>query len=623
MKRYRTYGQHDDEQALAGDTGFNGLDMLADPVTLAPGIVSASENMRFDANGAQVRLGMKRMLPSGASFPSIYYAAIYKPVGEKDQLALVTQYQLIILDVVTNDYMAYSFPSGETVTSDDTVFALQAGIGSGGTLPYLFILRGLKKSVLKFDGATVTVDSAFPKSEFALFYQDRIAANVTEQSISCSNFLDFSTWKTLNQFQILKGGNDYLCALTAYQKDYVLIGSRRAWFMAYFSPNVAAGGYTEGLQDNSFLQLLTSEAGPVGPRAVIQAMGLVWFISDGAIYAFQPQLDNQLTVLGKPLSAPITPIMNRMSSSHAHGACIERYGYRLYFALPINSEAISVSSATFTSPQELTLPLTLPFTFGYSSTVTVTTATEHNFVEGDTIVVAKANSTELNGEFTVAAVIDSKTFQYILGVQGSFTFGPLATVSKVATRNNTVAVYNLNLKAWESIDVLPTGWYCDFLLLADYGQRLRLWLVDRDNGPMLYEETEADEVGTIIGGVKLPFTLPITLTAATYASKPIPGKLVTRIYRGVDSDGQQNFQRKVRSSESRITTDSTSTGTVTLTLKTPGTGTDFTFERDFDGSTTDSAVRIHCGRRALDAQLEIVTTNGRPTIRSISLDTAR
>ncbi len=631
MQSYRQYGPLDDVSEIVGDFGFNQLDMLTDVAMLPSATLAISENLRFDVNGTVVRGGCARQFPPGTAIGTIFRSGVYKPDQGDDQFAFLTSNKLVIFAPATQTMTAYNYPAGETIGVGDKVDIIQAGIGTG-TLPTLYLLRGLDQDVLVFDGGagTVTTASGFPPAEFALFYGDRIAANVTTQSVGVSDFLDFTNFVTLNQFQINKGGDDYLTAFLPYQNDYVLVGSRKSWSLAFFDPTVSSGGYTGNLVDTSFLRQQTLEAGPVGPRACIEALGKIWFITDGAIYAFTPQLDGTLVVLGKPISAQIQPIMNLMSAKYSRNAAIARWGYRLYFALPVNDTSvaiitISVEVKTITG---LTLPFNLPTSLTTGSIATVTTVAPHGLIADDTVLLTGISTSGLNGEFTVLTVIDDLNFTVATNTGANVMLGTHATSQKVATRNNRIAVFNLNNMGWESIDSLPAGFYADELLVADFGTRRRLWLVDQTLGPTLYEELDADETGTVLGGVTLPFTLPVNLSAANYGTVNIPGRFVTRAFRWGNQafasvDRSDGYPRKVKGCEVRSTLDADSMLTLTLMARTPN-NTLWQGTRSFVASqfeTADAPLRKMSGQRALEAQVEVNVTAGRPNFRSVMIET--
>ena len=637
MQHYRQYGPLDDQPDIVGDGAFSRLDMLADPATLPPGSLAASENLRFDANGTTVRAGVARQFPPGTSIGTIYGAGVYKPSSADDAFAFPTANNLVIFSPVNQSFTFVNYPQGETVGPTDSVDVVQAGVGAG-TLPGLFITRGLAKTTLQYNANTQTIavsaPGTFPNANFALFYQDRFAAAADAtgsglaQAVKCSDFLSFNNFALLNQFNILKGGDDYLTCFLPYQNDYVLVGTRKAWFIAFFDPQVSTGGYNGNLSDSSFLRLLTNEAGAVGPRAAFMALGKIWFITDDAIYAFTPQLDNNLTVLGKPISADIQPIMDRFSCKYASRACVEHWGYRLYFAMPISDEPVTVTAVTVTlkATTGLVLPFTLPAVLNTAAVAIYTTATPHGLSAGDRVLIAGLPTLGYNGEFPVLAVNDAYNFVLAINTLVTTPVGTNVTATRLALRNNVIAVYNLKTEGWESIDRLPPGYYADWLRSADYGTRKRLWCVDSVSGPALYEEAEADEIGQVIGALTLPFKIPAQLQEAQYATVPVPGYLLTRAMRWTNyysNPTASAYPRKVKGCEVRATLAPSDRVTLNLMARTPNNRV-WTGTRDFVGSqfdTGDAALRKQCGLRALEVQIEILTTTGRPTFRSVQVAT--
>lgn len=643
MQRYRAFGPLDDTLEVFGDVEFLYLDMHSDPATLPAGAVQVSRNMRFDSasptvRGATVRNGLSRQFTPGTNIGQILYCAIYKPVGGADQFAFVTATKLWLFDIPTQVVTAYPYPAGVVIGPADSVDGIQAGIGASSTLPQLFIPRGLANAVLVFDGTVVKTNGVIPQCEFGLAYQNRLAVNSGAQAVSTSNVLDFATWNLLNQFQIEQGGADYLVGMMIYQGDFVLIGTRKKWFIAFFDPTLGTSGYTGALQNASFLRILTNEAGPLGKEAMLETAGFVWFITDNGIFAFQPNLNNELVPLGKPLSADIQPVFSRISSKYASGAGIARFGYRLYFAMPISDVPIALTSVTVVNQTTngVILPQTLPFLLTQGALATFVAASNHNLSPGDMVQLSNLTGGGLNGLWSVLSTTDSRTFLLAIPVNAGVALGAQAMMQKLAVRNNTIAVFNLNQRdanhpvgSWESIDSLPAGFYADWLRVADYGAQRALWVVDANNGPSLYETGSTDQVGTIQGGITVPFTLPVTLSAANYASVSIVGQLVSRSFRWEGTLGSPHgtiaYVRNVRASEARMVLGPLSAGTVTTRMRIPqGGGQALTGEWDvtvpFSAKTNpDGAVFKRLFNRALEVELEVNTTGGQPTVRALEV----
>ena len=434
MNRYRAFGPHDDTLEVFGDAHFERLDMLSDPATLPAGVYQRGENVRTDANGLTVRGGLTRQFPAATDIGTIRFCAIYKPVSGVDQLALVTSGSLYLFAPATQTLTRFAYPAGETISAGTTVDVIQAGIGASSTLPVLYILRGLLDDVLQFDGTAVTVASAVPPAEFGLFYQNRLAVNDSAQSLKVSNFLDFTTFTLLDQFQIEHGGADYLVGLMAYQGDFVLIGARKKWFLAFFDPALgSANPYSGPIPNSSFLRLQTMEAGPLGKEAMLESAGLVWFVSDAGIFAFQPTLNNELVTLGRPLSAEIQPVFRRLSAEYAGGASIKRYGYRLYFALPISDEPVAITSITIAEQASVTrLPLRLPSLLGAGGLATVVTAEPHGLSAGGLVHLGGIVAGGINGDWTVLSLLDDHTFTIAVPAATTVVLGTRAMSQKLS-----------------------------------------------------------------------------------------------------------------------------------------------------------------------------------------------
>lgn len=608
MNRYRRYGGLDDVPEPVGDGGFARLDMRTDPATLPAGTVQVSENFRFDTAGARVRAGIANQFRPNDSTDTILWAAVYRPEGSNDRLALVTGSALFLFNPADQSLTEVAYAGGATIAEGAPVDFIQGGISSG-TTPDAYILRGLALEALQYNGATVAAAPDFRKGLFGVFDNDRMivaggdASASTSQEAHVSDFLDFTTWTLLNQFKVLYGSDDYLVSFLPYQKDYVIVATRKRFFIAHIGSGFSTSGAAGGISvTDSFFRQLTREAGLVGRRAWLEAAGKIWFVTDRAIYAFTPQLDNELTVLGEPLSAAIQPIMDRLSANYASGADAKHLGYRIYFALPINGEALAIEAAAVVN--------------GTPNVATVTTAAGHGLQEGDTVQVTGTQDDGLNGIKTVLTVPSATTFTFETTASEGATVGTRGSVQYVATRNNRIAVFNLMTGGWESVDVLPTGLFADFLLVADHGAQRRLWLVDRVVGVALYEEGEVDEVNSLNpGSLTLPFTLPALFSTSNFASVPIAGRLRSRVYRW------GAWPRQVKASEVRLTLGPEDAGNTTTTVSSPDRD-DLEVDREFTyAGRGDVSARKRLGRRGLEAEVEVTASMGRPTVRQITVET--
>ena len=175
--------------------------------------------------------------------------------------------------------------------------------------------------------------------------------------------------------------------------------------------------------------------------------------------------------------------------------------------------------------------------------------------------------------------------------------------------NNAVLVYNFILKQWESVDTYPAGFdVFDFVVAKKDNQR-RLYGIDTDKGIFLMEQLDWDEYGVSVGTPILPFYLPATLSPSAFTPVPINAILKTRRY-SFNSIGDKRFS----TAETEMITAAGSQIVTTVEVFNPDvTAVIDTFGAEF---TEDSARRVGVRKIGTGIQLQMVSTNLRPSIRS-------
>jgi hypothetical protein len=615
---------------LDGDGAFRGVDLRNDPEELPPGVVQVSENLRLGDQRPRPRNGISFQTPAGLELnldgSGIRHAAVYRPEGAADALALVLGDRLVLWDTTTGLFDEARYADGVTVPAGEAVDFVQAGIASG-TTRYGYILRGFEEQPLEYDGTAVAVTTTwndsgspatgFPPGEFGLFYQDRLAVNVDEQTLAVSGFLDFANWSLLSQFTILKGGDDRLMGMVPFQSDKVLILGRKSVHVAFFDPTTDTTGYTGTITaDASWLRQITRAFGCVARRTLIEDGGNVYFLSDHGFVNLSPTLDLNLVGSLVPLTARLEPVMSRLSSNFAGGACAVAHRDRIYLALPINPEAVEVESAI----SHPTNPTTL------------TTTDEHGLATGDTVEVSGFPQAfrVLNGLLTVTGTPTATTFtvaEHPGGATAQTVYGTgRCWAQKVVSRNNTVLVLNkLNAAPvegegpepyWESVDTLPDGIYADWLLVADAGSQRRVWMVDRFKGPALYDEGNGDDTGTASGGFILPEVLPFTLAAANWDRSPVAARLVTRRY----THGSAQVVKPQREARVRFKMNSGARADVTFRSFAPD-GSEQAKTETFTSDSETEVRRVGLGTRGVASEIEVSFRDGIAVVESVAAHT--
>lgn len=608
------------QPVLDGDDTFLGVDLRTHPAELPPGVLSLAENVRLTNGKPTPRGGVAWQTPAALPLGgTIRHAAVFRPDDDHDKLALVLPDRLLLWDTTTGLYTRFDFPAGYTIDAGDARDFIQAGVGSGTTRE-AYILRGFTKHVLKFNGSTFTAQpqptgtppsGGFPWSEFGMFYQDRIACNHTEQAFSVSDFLDFTTWSQLAQFQILKGGDDRLMGAIPFQGDKVLLAGRKSIHVAYFDPLASTGAYSGNLNgETSYLRQITRRFGCVARRTVIEDGGAVYFLSDHGFVRLTATLDLELIGSQVALTTRLQPLMDRLSSNYAGGACAVADRERVYLALPINPEAVMVETAQVSGGGTL-----------------VTTAAAHGLAVGDLV--------ELSGFPQVGRLLNGIQTVVTAPSETTFTVAPVPSTSaavpganrtwaqQVVTRNNTILVLNKvnageanGMPVWESVDTLPDGVFADFLIVADAGSQRRVWLVDATLGPALIEEGLGDEDGTWAGGVPVPTTLPVTLTTPNYNQETIGGRFRTRRF----AMGNVAQAKPIRNARVRMEIGVGDAATVTLRAYGPDEVRTDTAETAQDVAE-DDVVTVGYGGRGTGAEVEVEFVAGQPAVNSVSVET--
>jgi hypothetical protein len=176
--------------------------------------------------------------------------------------------------------------------------------------------------------------------------------------------------------------------------------------------------------------------------------------------------------------------------------------------------------------------------------------------------------------------------------------------------NNAILVYNFILKQWESVDTYPAGFdIFDFVIAKKENQR-RMYGVDTDQGLFLMEQLNWDEYGPSTGTPVLPFFLPATLSSLSFTPIPIIAVLKTRRY-SFNSIGDKRFS----TAETEMIADAGSQVQTSIEVVNP----DVNAVVDKFGSqfTEDSARRVAIRKIGTGIQLEFLSTNLRPSIRSV------
>jgi len=174
--------------------------------------------------------------------------------------------------------------------------------------------------------------------------------------------------------------------------------------------------------------------------------------------------------------------------------------------------------------------------------------------------------------------------------------------------NNGVFIYNQLQEAWETRDTYGVG--VNNFLVSDYGQRRRIFITNRSGKLMLLDEVEA--------GDESP-------SSSVDITSPVPGRIVTRRY----GMGSMDSKRFVRSLADVVVPDGGSLTVSALTYNPDRTRRTGDILPDVQqgventsGNLEDYTLKQSIRRKAHYAEIEFLTTAGRPEIRNVSIEAA-
>ena len=190
----------------------------------------------------------------------------------------------------------------------------------------------------------------------------------------------------------------------------------------------------------------------------------------------------------------------------------------------------------------------------------------------------------------------------------------LAVPINGATRNNAVLVYSMLNKAWESIDIYPTGMFIDNFCIALQGQGRRMFATSREGGIFLLEEAVNDEFEVLTNNPVIPFVLPAVINTS-YLQHSVAGQVLTRRYH-FGSFAEKRF------SSARMDFSLNAGDSVQVTAIASNPDSSQVVLSFGSGTDEDYTKRVRIAQRGAGVDLLVESVTGRPTIRGLSVDAA-
>lgn len=347
------------EYTRDGDIGFIGLNSRDNPASLPAGIVSKSQNYRFDRGVATVRKGLQRKTSSTIAGQTIYGTGSYLNASGQETFVLVVTDGVYTYNPNAETFSTkIPFPAGETITTLEGCEVVTA-------LDKIYITRGHSKRPLicalnttsyVITGITAAptsgIGSEFPNCSGLLYYANRLIAIGqhhshtytptvrARDSVCVSNYLDFDHWDLADVFTFNQGSNDEVVAIAPWTLTEFTVFMRNSVFYV----NVGTGRYVNSdvLNSTASMKSVVSDIGCIAKHSVVQASGGILFLSDNGIYAMeatQVASDESMRLLtnSEPLSKPIDDVIQRINKNYVHRSVGIYWNNRYHLAVPLDN----------------------------------------------------------------------------------------------------------------------------------------------------------------------------------------------------------------------------------------------------------------------------------------------
>ena len=340
----------DEPMLTDGDRGFRGINSYLEPITLEPGFVESSENMRLNGDLAEVRKGIEFKAGSVtltyASDEKVFCAALFAdPATDTEFIIVATKNKAIIWNDSNNSGIDIAYPGGETVSAAMTPSFVQAS-------EKIILFRGASNRPLEWDGnySSPTAFTALPNpapssgitpcpnTTFGVYFANRLLVPDIADSrftVSASQLLSPNEFYNADsQFRLSKGSaTGGVVAITPYLENQAIIFQRNAIFLINNIATTSAAATFE----------ITRQFGCVARKSVASSGPQIYFLSDSGVMTLQQGLDpakNLGVAISKvsgealPLTQPIQDQFDQANFANADKAVGVTFDNKYFLAYP-------------------------------------------------------------------------------------------------------------------------------------------------------------------------------------------------------------------------------------------------------------------------------------------------
>lgn len=615
------------QQLKEEDNIFVGFNSRLDPSNLPAGYLQAAQNIRLQRGTAQPRKGTKRLTQTSLNALTAVGFGNYLNDSGQDNIVMVFTDSIYLYNTETDVLSAAkTFPTGRGIADGGVCDVVQA-------LDKLYIFRGKYDTTINsstMTNSTITSGSTGPITITTL----NAHGYATGDEVTVLHTVANTSETILNGSKVITvtGSNTFTFQFTNNTGNP---------FTAHTNhPNFTSQRGKPPLIWNGVTTTLTyAEQGYIPPASgsVYQQVTVSVPCGDFGLY-FQ----NRLVVKYSDDQIAVSDILEENFDLSFNNFRINQGGNdKIVGLLPWieNQFLVFMAKSIYIAFVETTNYLT-GSPPGVGSSITVVT-TQVGCIARKSIVAAGQFVFFLSGKgvHMITPQLDLKLIGNTLPlsepIDDFFDTVNFTTVSKASavyydnrffislpinssTRNDRTLVFNTLNKAWESIDVYPTGMYQDDWQVCQYQGKRRLFLLTLFAGASTYggiflteQYDGGDEYTSLNGNPVIPFVLPATLETTTGQLVPIQASVRTREYT-FDSTNNKRYS----SGEFQFNNSTGDIIQITSRTHDPDSS-EVVLTYEFQGSSTgDSTLRPRIAARGATIDMEVSFIKGRPSLKS-------
>jgi len=630
---------------VESDINFIGFNSRLDPSNLQPGYAQASSNLRLQRGIAQPRKGTKRLLNDTLNVYTMVGSSTYINALGQDNVVLFFTDKMYFYNTETSAFSGpYDYPSGRSIELGGTIDAVQC-------LDDIYIFRGQETEKRYGTGgtsATAALDLVYPSAGAgqtititATWINSYASAHPTYypgDEVTIFNVTDSiaSGHAALNNSHIITSviGNSFTFSYVspvnqnASQHVYACVVKVKPPFVWSSSTSIVSFCPQKSIGDNIQTQAgYTVQEGSVPPadfafyfqnRLICKVANTQIAVSDILDPIFDFRVNNFIINQGgnDSIVGVLPWIENQFLIFMERSICVAYVEPTTYI---VGTNVGAGSAITVITTQ-----------VGCLSRKSIVSAGQYVlFLSGKGINVLtpqldlKLIGNTLPLSEPIDNFFDNVNYNVIKTCVSSYYDNRffIAFATGTNPRPTSVLVYNTLNEAWETIDTYPTGMYVDNMVICQYGNKRRQFILTNFQpgvgygGIFLTEELEGgDEFSSASGSPTLPFVLPATLDNTGYARLAIDARIRSREYTFGNTDSKTFTKASYQFND--VNEDNIK---MLATTHDPD-ASEYILEYKFTGSTSgDSTLRPRIATRGASLDIEVQFTKGRCALKSASV----